>query len=238
MKVHTSNYKIVGFTHETSLEELVSLGRDKEIPVIYDLGGGTLLELAMDEPCVADCVQKGVDVLCFSGDKLLGGPQAGILLGAKEYIARLKRHPLARALRVDKMTLAALEATLSLYRDPVRAIREIPMLRMLRTPVESLRAKAERLAVLLDFLSPAPAVVEETGKIGGGAAPAEALPSVAVALAPARGAGWMEATLRRHEPPIIARIAQERLLLDVRTIEEADFPQIAACLRGTEGAET
>lgn len=241
MKAHSSNYKIIGFTHAVSLEELIALGREKGIPVVYDLGGGYLLPLegfaAPEEPCVADCVQKGADVLCFSGDKLLGGPQAGILLGAKRHIARLKKHPLARALRVDKMTLAALEATLSLYRDPASAVREIPVLRMMFTPLRALREKAEKLAAQLDFLACAPAVVEEMGQIGGGTAPAQALPSVAVAVASKdQGVDRLEEALRRHEPPIIARIARDRLLLDVRTLEEADFPQIAACLRAAEEA--
>ena len=235
MKAHTSNYKIVGFTQEASLAELVGLGHEKGIPVLYDLGGGILLpmrDFAAEEPRVADCVQKGADVLCFSGDKLLGGPQAGILLGKKAHIARLKAHPLARALRVDKMTLAALEATLSLYRDPKRAMAEIPVLRMLSEPVEALRGKAERLASLLDFLSPAPVVMEEPGRVGGGTAPGETLPSVAVALASERGANWLETALRRNEPPIIARVARDVLLLDMRTVEEADFPRIVGCLRG------
>ena len=235
MKAHTSNYKIVGFTQEASLAELADLGHEHGIPVLYDLGSGTLLpmqDFAMDEPRVADCVQKGADVLCFSGDKLLGGPQAGILLGRKAHIARMKTHPLARALRVDKMTLAALEATLCLYRDPTRAMEEIPVLRMLSEPVEALRGKAERLVSLLGFLSPAPVVLEEPGRVGGGTAPGETLPSVAVALASDRGADWLMVALRRHEPPIIARVARELLLLDMRTVEEADFPRIVECLRG------
>ncbi len=242
MKAHTSNYRIIGFTHEVELDALVALGREKGLPVLYDLGGGYLLPMegfpAPEEPCVADCVRTGVDVLCFSGDKLLGGPQAGILLGSRQHIARLKKHPLARALRVDKMTLAALEATLALYRDPSRATQEIPVLRMMKETPEALREKASRLAVRLGFLSPAPAVVEEAGQIGGGTAPGVALPSVAVAIAPAaRGADWLEARLRGHEPPIIARIARDRLLLDVRTLDEADFDEIAACLRAAREAD-
>ncbi len=242
LKAHSSNYRIIGFTRDVSLEEMVAIGKERGIPVLYDLGGGYLLPmegmLAPDEPCVADYVKMGVDILCFSGDKLLGGPQAGILLGGAKYIGRLKKHPLARALRVDKMTLAALEATLSLYWDPKCAQKEIPVLRMLRDPLDSLWAKAERLAAMLDFSKWAPTVVEEKGQIGGGTAPALDLRSAAVAIAPkAHGVDWLESILRGHEPPIIGRIAKDRLLLDVRTLDESCFREIAACLNGIEEAK-
>ena len=239
MMAHTSNFKIVGFTQKASLEELVALGRERGVPVFYDVGSGSLLPLPgylPDEPRIAECIKKGADVVCFSGDKLLGGPQAGILLGGAEYIACMKTHPLARVLRVDKMTLAALEATLRLYRDPPRAVENIPILRMLTASVEALYQKAERLVNLLNFLIPEPLVLNDSGQVGGGAAPGEALPSVTVALSPARGVRWLEEALRQNDPPIIARIAQDRLLLDMRTLEETDFPQIIACLRRLEKA--
>lgn len=234
LKAHTSNYRIVGFTHEVSLEEMVALGRKHDITVLYDLGGGYLLPMegapVSDEPCVVDCLKKGVNVVCFSGDKLLGGPQAGILLGNARLIRRMKTHSLARALRVDKMTLAALEATLSLYKDPERAQQEIPVLRMMSDSVDSLRAKGERLVALLDAEEWSPTVLEEPGQIGGGTTPALELPSVAVAIVPkTHGVDWLEGILRAYEPPIIGRIAKDRLLLDVRTLEEADFQEIAAC---------
>lgn len=239
LKVHTSNYKMIGFTQEVPLAELVQIGHAHGLPVIYDLGGGCLLPVEQpgaEEPNVQDCVRTGVDVLCCSGDKLLGGPQAGILLGCAEIIARLKRHPMARAVRVDKMTLAALEATLRLYRDPVRARQEIPTLRMLNVEPEALRERARVLAGLLPFLGEAVSVAEELGVLGGGTTPGFEMPSAVVAIA---GDVWrperVEAALRAWQPPIVARIAQDRLLLDVRTLDMEDFESIAACLREMAG---
>ena len=242
LKVHTSNYKIIGFTQEVSLEELVSIGKKMTLPVLYDLGGGYLLPVTHtvgnfepDAPCVVDCVKQGADIVCFSGDKLLGGPQAGILLGKKSLITQLKKHPLARALRVDKMTLAALEATLSLYRDPAKAFREIPVLRMMHAPAEVLQEKALALASRLAFLDSPPEIVEEDGQIGGGTAPEQALPSLAVSVTIKNySLDRLETSLRAHNPPIVARISRNRLLLDVRTLEEADFAQVETCLRGVQ----
>lgn len=243
-KAHTSNYRILGFTREVSLAELVEIGHAHGLPVLHDLGGGCLLlpegGLA-GEPCVMECVQSGADVICFSGDKLLGGPQAGILLGKKEHIARLKKHPLARAIRVDKMTLAALEATLRLYRDEALARREIPVQRMMRLEAGALRARAEQLASELSFLGGALSIADDTGALGGGTTPGYELPSVVLSISPAfMGAERLEAALRAWRVPIIARIAADRLLLDVRTLAEADYAEITQCLRAiaTEEAGT
>lgn len=242
LKVHTSNYKLIGFTQEIELAAMVELGKSLGLPVLYDLGGGMLRPAQgvsiPGEPCVIDSLKTGVDVVCFSGDKLLGGPQAGIVLGRREYIERLKKHPLARALRVDKMTLAALETTLLSYRDEDVALRQVPTLQMLAAPQSELMDKAKRLAAMLDFAGGV-SVVEEEGQVGGGTAPGLLIPAAAVAI----DAGVMEperlgTQLRLWEMPIVARISKDTLLLDVRTIDEEDFGIIADCLRQVLAKET
>ena len=235
LKAHASNYKIIGFTEEVSLAQMSELGGKYGLPVLYDLGSGSLIPLAAfgvhGEPCVTECIRAGADVVCFSGDKLLGGPQAGILLGRRELIAKMKRHPLARALRMDKLTLAALEATLRLYKDPEKAVKEIPVLRMLAATQSGLREKAERLAALLEPVRGQISVADEESRAGGGSLPGQTLPSVAVEVKPAAiSAAELERRLREWETPIVARIARDRLLLDVRTIEESDFPCVAECI--------
>ncbi len=239
LKVHTSNYKIMGFTEDTPLEEMVALGKKHDLPVYYDLGSGSLLALEgagiLGEPCVTDCLKTGVDVVAFSGDKLFGGPQAGILLGKKEAIAAIRRHPLTRALRIDKLTLAALEATLRLYRD-TDAKTTVPTQRMLREGRESLRPKAQRLLEALALPEGLAKVVDEEGQVGGGSVPTQLLPSAAVEIHPAdRSVAVLEKALRRCEVPVVARIARDRLILDVRTLEEADFALLAQNLRGALG---
>lgn len=234
-KAHTSNFRIVGFTEEVPLAELVGLGRRHGLPVLYDLGGGSMLPLEQygirGEPCVSRCVAEGADILSFSGDKLLGGPQAGIVVGRAEYISKMKKHPLARAVRIDKLTLAALEATLRLYRDPELAISEIPTLSMLTAPRNSLLKKAESLAGILGPLGEQVSVVECEGQTGGGTAPMQELPSAAVSIRPdGIGVDELERQLRGCEVPIVARIARDSLLLDARTIEERDFEYIAGRL--------
>jgi len=231
LKAHTSNYKILGFTREVQADELAALGAKHSLPFLYDLGSGAMLPLSpfgvSDEPCVSDCV-SAADVVCFSGDKLLGGPQAGIIVGKKAYLDRMKKHPLARALRIDKLTLAALEATLRLYFDPEQAIREIPVLRMLSASRDSLRASARRLAALLEPVKDQFTIVDNEGQVGGGCAPTQVLPSVAIAFSPRDvSVAELERRLRCCEPAIIARVAKDRLLIDVRTINEADFDYIA-----------
>ena len=187
MKVHKSNYDIVGFTEEASLEELVSIGKKHDIPVIYDMGNGLMMDMSeygIREPNVPASLAAGVDVMLFSGDKLLGGPQAGIIVGKKEYIKAMKQHPLARAMRVDKMTFAALEATLKKYKDPSLALRDIPILRMISESKDVMRARAEKIS---DAIRTANAdmvceIVEVEDQIGGGAAPMVRLPGVAVSV--------------------------------------------------------
>lgn len=234
LKVHTSNYRIVGFTEAVALDELVGLGRKNGLPVVEDLGSGSLCDLnrfgIRGEPTVQESVRAGVDVISFSGDKLLGGPQAGIIIGKKTYMDRLKRHPLTRAMRVDKMTLAALEATLRSYAEETY-LEDIPVLRMLGASEETLSARAQRLCALLTAAGVRAEVVPEQDQVGGGSVPTQLLPTFAVAVMPSRGSvDGLEETLRRRERPIIGRIAHERYLLDVRTLWDEDFPCIVQAL--------
>lgn len=235
LKVHTSNFKIMGFTESVSLAELVELGRKHGLPVIEDLGSGSLCDLERyglhGEPTVMDSVQAGVDIISFSGDKLLGGPQAGIILGRKEFIQKLKKHPLARAVRLDKMTLAALEATLNSYLDLSRAEQEIPTLAMLAVKPAQLQEKAEKLLAKIKGLADVKAaVVPELDQVGGGSVPTQMLETYAVSVTPASGSlDALEERLRLGgETPIIGRIARDRYLLDVRTLWEEDFEYIAS----------
>lgn len=239
-KAHTSNYKMVGFTEEAPLVELVALGKRYAMPVLYDIGSGSLLPLGPagipGEPSVPDCVASGADVVSFSGDKLLGGPQAGILLGKRDAIAQIRSHPYTRALRIDKLTLAALEATLRLYRDTERAKQRIPTLRMLFATQAEMREKAARLKAALALPESVAAVVDTDGQMGGGSLPGEVLHSAAVRIAPrAITVNTLEEALRRFAVPIVGRIAHEALLLDVRTVEEEDFGYLAQCLHAVEG---
>jgi len=235
LRVHTSNFKILGFTEEVAIEELVSLGAAWGLPVADDLGSGALLPLDIfrDEPSVAASLRAGVDVVCFSGDKLLGGPQAGILLGRPEVIATLRRHPLARAVRVDKMTLAALEGTLQLYRDPEAARRAIPTLRYLERTSAETEALAgvvlERLRRRCDEAGVAAGLaVEPTrAKAGGGSLPLLEIPSHAVTVRPgAGGVVALEAAVRDASPPVVARVAQDALYLDVLALADSEVPEL------------
>jgi L-seryl-tRNA(Ser) seleniumtransferase len=236
LKVHASNYQITGFTAEVDLATLVALGRAHNLPVMEDLGSGCFVDLSRfglrGEPVVQDLVRSGADVITFSGDKLLGGPQAGIILGRKEIMERLRKSPLTRALRVDKFTLAALEATLRLYWDDEAALRAIPTLRMIALDVETLATRAESLA---DHIRAAVgsavevAVVDGASQVGGGALPAQNLPSKLVALtSPRLSAARLETVFRGGQPPIIGRVEQERFLLDVRTLQPGDDELIVA----------
>ena len=232
LKVHTSNYRIVGFTESLPLSDIVALGCRTGLPVVEDLGSGSLVDLEHygihDEPTVQNSIRAGVDVVSFSGDKLLGGPQAGIILGKKPYIDRMKRHPLARAIRVDKMTIAALWATLTTYQDLHRAEQEIPTLAMLAVSGEDLRASAAQLCALLKERGVAAEVVAQSGPVGGGSVPTQLLPTFAVALpADKLSPNQAEQALRCREKPVIGRITEGRLLLDVRTIFPEDMEYIA-----------
>jgi len=235
LKVHTSNYRIVGFSESVPLADLVALGRETGLPVIEDLGSGCLIDLNQlgirDEPTVMDSVKAGVDIISFSGDKLLGGPQAGIIIGREDLIRQLKRHPLTRAMRVDKMTLAALEATLRTYLDPVRAMEEIPTLRMLAVLPQELRLKANMLCALLQERNADAQVIEDWDQVGGGSVPCQMLKAYVVAVTPGKiSVDRLERMLRTLPRPIIGRISHDRYLLDVRTLWEEDFPYIAVAV--------
>jgi len=237
MKVHKSNYDIVGFTEEASLEELVALGKKHEIPVIFDMGNGLMLDMSeygLNEPNIPASLATGIDVMLFSGDKLLGGPQAGIIVGKKEYIKAMKKHPLARAMRVDKMTFAALEATLMKYRDPKLALRDIPVLSMIAASSDELKAKAEKLAdAIRDKNHDAVCeIVEVEDQIGGGSAPSVRLKGWAVSVQDGgKSADRTERKLRKAEVPVVARINEERLLLCVRTIADDETDLVAEAMK-------
>ena len=233
MKVHTSNYRILGFTQEVTLQEMAALGKKMGLPVIYDMGSGLMADLSrygVDEPTVTDALKDGADVVLFSGDKLLGGPQGGIIIGKKEYVDRMKQHPLARAFRVDKMTIAAMEATFFEYLDMEDAVKNIPVLRMIAEGRKTLEKKAEALAKLLASMAPGADIhVEDCyDQVGGGSAPTVRLKGTAVSVAlPGTTAEKLERLLRKAEVPVIARVAHDRTLLSVRTIEESEFACVA-----------
>ncbi|GLC78950.1 L-seryl-tRNA(Sec) selenium transferase [Lacrimispora brassicae] len=229
LKVHTSNYKIIGFTEEVSLEQMKAVGERHGLPVIYDLGSGLLADLKAygigDEPTVKDCLEQRADIVCFSGDKLLGGPQAGIIVGKARYINEMKKNHLLRALRIDKLTLNALELTLRQYLSPETAMEQIPTLKMITEPLERLREKAEHLHSLLVKQPGVQAQVLETeGQIGGGTMPGVNLPSYAVGIS-VEGVSpdMLESMLRNNPVPMIARIWKNKVLLDVRTMSEEDL---------------
>lgn len=223
LRVHPSNFRSVGFVEDVGVEQLCGL----ELPVVDDLGSGALareLELLGDEPDVGKSIEAGVALACFSGDKLLGGPQAGVLVGRREAVQRAARHPLARALRIDKLSLAALRATLALYRDPELAAREIPVLAMLQTPDSELRRRAEGL---LGGLGGHGRIVESEARVGGGALPLARLRGPAVSVDPSpRSVQDLAQRLRRGPTPVVGRIQQGRLLLDPRTLTDSEVRQV------------
>jgi L-seryl-tRNA(Ser) seleniumtransferase len=239
LKVHTSNYKIVGFVKEVTPSELVTLGKKHNIPVMWDLGSGSFLDLASygigDEPTVKQAVDAGVDVLTFSGDKLLGGPQAGLILGKKIYLDPIRSNPLARALRIDKMTLAALEATLSQYLDMEKASREIPTLWMLTQPIAEIERKAEMLASGLKQTGDVKlsvSVQDDMSQTGGGALPTGTLPTKVVCISHKNlSANQIESRLRLGHPHIITRIKEGMVLFDPRTLKDGEIGKIVEAVK-------
>jgi L-seryl-tRNA(Ser) seleniumtransferase len=219
LRVHQSNFRVVGFTELPSLTDVAAVARAHALPLLDDLGSGALLDLS-DEPTVRASLAGGADLVCFSGDKLLGGPQAGIVVGRADLIEKLRRHPLHRALRIDKLSLAALEGTLQLYLDPARATREVPVLRMLHEDAATVRARAERLA------STTGGEVEETvARVGGGALPLAELPSFACAIEES-----LATPLRNQDPPVVGIVRDGRLLLDCRTLADDELADVAAAV--------
>jgi L-seryl-tRNA(Ser) seleniumtransferase len=237
LKVHTSNFRVMGFTESASLEELVALGRKRGLPVMDDMGSGAFVDLApygiTGEPVVQDSVKAGADVITFSGDKLLGGPQAGLIVGKKGPVAAIRRHPLFRAFRVDKLTLTALEATLKLYLDRERLMREHPTLRMISMGAGECGRRAAALAEAVRALPGwTVEVLDDTSEIGGGSVPAQSLPTKAVAVRhKALSLEAVDARLRAGTPCVFARVQRERVLFDVRTLLEGDAEEIVAALR-------
>lgn len=231
LRVHQSNFRALGFVEDVPVAELVALG----LPVIDDVGSGVLADSALwpalgDEPSITESVAAGTSLVCCSGDKLLGGPQAGLVVGTSEAITAARRHPLARAMRIDKLSLAALEATLHLYRDPERARREIPVLAMLDASAEELSDRAERLAAAV---GPSAEVISCSGKVGGGALPLLELPGHGVAL-PGDPID-LAARLREGEPPVLCRIHEGRALLDVRTVDQDELDTLGSAVRTALG---
>jgi L-seryl-tRNA(Ser) seleniumtransferase len=223
VKVHRSNFELVGFTAEATLRDLQPIAREAAVPLLFDFGSGLLLSLEefglRGEPVAGDAVRDGATVTVMSGDKLLGGPQAGILIGTGEVIGRCRRNPLTRALRVDKLTIAALEATLRLYRDPPRAKREIPVFRMLGAPVAELAARAEAIGATLPRTGWS--IVDSSATVGGGAFPSASIPSLAFAFS--GDALAMDIALRAAETPVVGRISDDQLLIDLRsTLPDCD----------------
>lgn len=238
MKVHTSNYRILGFTESVGIDELKNEEEFKDLPVIEDLGSGVFIDLSKYglsyEPTVIDSIKKGADVVTFSGDKMLGGPQAGIIVGKKKYIKRMKKNQLTRALRVDKFTIAALEATLRMYLDEKKAIENIPTLKMITYKLEELEKKADILLNKILDLN-IDAVVEKeknVSQVGGGSMPLEKLDTYVVTIKPNNfSISYLERKLRNSKSHIIGRVSEDKYILDIRTIEEMEFDFIVKELK-------
>jgi L-seryl-tRNA(Ser) seleniumtransferase len=227
LKVHPSNFTMSGYVAEVDVRELAQLARSHEVPLLHDIGSGLLLDAGMlglpaTEPTPASALQAGADLVTMSGDKLLGGPQCGIILGSAPLVERLRHNPLCRALRVDKLTLAALAATLRLYLDPVRALREVPVLRMLTLRPDELERRAAAFAAQCASRGLSVEPVPGTSAVGGGAAPAAVLPAMLLAIRAGRSAHEIEQRLRAGEPAVVARVLDDRLVIDLRTIAPHD----------------
>lgn len=232
LKVHRSNFRMTGFTEQASLADLVDIGSRHDVPVVHDLGSGLMIPADTlglpEEPRATASIAAGADAVIVSGDKLMGGPQAGVIVGRAELIDRMRKNPLCRALRVDKVTLAGLEATLRLYLDPERVVSRIPTLRMLAMGEDALRAVAEEVAGMLEAGGVSCDVVSTRGAVGGGTYPGVELPSWAVELDGPKGAQALAGALRTGAPPVVGRIVEDRLRLDVRTLLPGEHEVVAA----------
>jgi L-seryl-tRNA(Ser) seleniumtransferase len=238
LKVHPSNYKMIGFTAQPAVRELAALARKANVPFVYDLGSGLLERvhgIPTDEPTAVDALRDGADLVVFSGDKLLGGPQAGIVLGRSDLVTRLRRHPVARAVRVDKMQVSALEAVLAMYATERRT--ELPAWRMLREPAEEIRRRAEVLARALDGELSGARVAQCSSAVGGGSLPGFAIPSYGVEVhSPDPNA--MAARLRTGSPPVFCRVTERGVLFDLRTVDREELPDLARAIQyAREGDE-
>jgi L-seryl-tRNA(Ser) seleniumtransferase len=240
LKIHKSNYKIVGFTDEVYTHDLVTLGQKRHVPVMFDLGSGCLIDLKPfgihNEPVVKDIVNSEVDLTTFSGDKLLGGPQGGVIVGKRKYIERIQKNPMTRAMRIDKLTLAGFEATLMEYIDEERAVKNIPTLRMLLQKPEEIKKQAKRIAQKLkkEIKSFDIHVMEDSSRAGGGALPEEDLPTYVVSIGTTKiSVNEFEERLRKGSPPIITRIKEDSLIIDARTVGDRD---VEVLVRGIKAA--
>jgi L-seryl-tRNA(Ser) seleniumtransferase len=238
MRIHQSNFRIVGYSEDVPLAELAAIGTQHFIPVVEDMGSGSIADLDVigfcGEPAAGDSISAGADLVTFSGDKLLGGPQAGIIVGSKEYVESVRRHPLARALRIGKMTVAALEATLRLYLEPREAFSEIPALRMLGEPPESIKARANKLKRAIDKAAVEGLtceVIPEVSTAGGGSLPTAEIPTFCVRLShSSSAANELEERLRTGEVAVLCRIKGDALLLDPRTVSDGEVAVLAAAV--------
>jgi L-seryl-tRNA(Ser) seleniumtransferase len=246
--VHPSNFVVTGFTEGVPLADVVRLGRAQNLPIIHDIGSGALIDFAQfgfsDEPIASTSIKQGADLVLFSGDKLLGGPQAGIIVGKRALVERITRHPLTRALRVDKLTLSALAATLRLYRDPDQAKRSVPLLHLLSTSMENLKGRAERLAPRLAACRAIAAAdaLEDVTFLGGGSLPTQKLGTWCLALTPAElSAERLAARLRSGKPAVVGRVREERLLLDLRSVfprQDLDLVSAVQALRAGSNSQS
>lgn len=236
LKSHTSNYAVVGFSSAPTRDQLATIANDHRLPLVEDLGSGVLVDLAPyglpNEPIVKDVIAAGVDVVTFSGDKLLGGPQAGIIAGRKDLIDEIRRHPMARAVRVDKLSLAALIATLELYRPPNDPIARVPVLRTISEPIDLIRARAEKLAEhcgsAANFETK---IVSTKARAGGGSLPLQDLPSFAVSIThPSLSPDQVAERLRNATPPVIGRISKDRFLLDLKAVADHELLELYSAL--------
>jgi len=238
LKVHTSNFQVVGFTSSVGTADLAALGKEKGLPVMEDLGSGCLVDLApfglLGEPTVQSVVEAGADIVTFSGDKLLGGPQAGLIVGRRLLLEKIRRNPVHRAVRLDKFTIAALEATLRLYLEGDRVFKTIPTLKMISEPLVKVRQRARRLYRRLSKESRhllKAAVVASKAQVGGGSLPLQELPSAALSLgSPDHSANRLESAFRALPVPVIGRIQDGRLLFDLRTVDDGEVPDLAAAI--------
>lgn len=237
LKVHTSNYRIVGFAEEVSVQDLVGLGREYGLPTAVDLGSGCLVDLRelglkSDEPTVKEVLAQGAEVVTFSGDKLLGGPQAGIIVGNKERLHAIKKNPMKRALRVGKLTLSALESVLKAYMDPPTAVQNIPALRMIAATRESISSRARRFGRRLLDLPVRSSTIPSVSRVGGGSLPLEEMPTMLLALEPENmTANDFEARLRLQDPPVVGRIVEDKLCLDLRTVQSNELKDLERSIR-------
>ncbi len=234
LKVHRSNFRIIGFTEEVSINELVELGRKRGIPVMVDLGSGCFVDMrkyGLEEQTVQEVLKEGADLVTFSGDKLLGSAQAGFIIGKKELVDKISKNPLMRALRVDKMTLAAIEATLRLYLDEETALKKIPTLRMITEPIESIKKRAMKIAKMLKKEEVFSEIKEDISMPGGGSLPEFGIKTYVVAIKPKITPQDFTKKLRGTEPPVIARIKDDFVIFDVRTVQHHEIPLLVKAIK-------